>query len=188
MNRHKRWKAVGVTLAVLTGLAGSKAYAATGTVDATITVTPVSAVSLAIAPTTYAYGQLDVNTSSVSATALRLTNNSLNSVTIEKHIETESSPAGWTASVAAAGSDQYMLLVATAAARPLTTAFENGRHAMAVGSANKDPLYGASGAGPTPTLAASGDFVDLWFKLVMPTDVTNVLAREIKVQFTGTAL
>ena len=188
MNTSKRWKVTGVVLAALIGLSGAKAYAATNPVDATITVTPLVTVDLAIAPTTYAYGSLDVNTSSVAAIALTLTNNSNGAVTIQKHIQTQSNPAGWTADTSAAGANQYVLLVATSAARPTGSGdFVNARHAMAVGSGNMDALYGAGGTGSTPTLAATGA-VDLWFKLVMPTSVSASTARGIGVQFTGTAL
>lgn len=180
MNRKKKWLVtVGVALGVWN--AGSRAQASPST-DATITITPVATVSLAISPTTYAYGTLDVNTSSVTASALTLTNNGEVNVVVDKRITAESSPAGWTAGNAAAA-DTYALYVATAAARPGVSDFSASDHRFGALS-DVTTLKGLGGS--TPNLGVSNS-VDLWFRLDVPTVVSSQVSREITVRFTGTA-
>jgi hypothetical protein len=173
---NKKWKVA--LAAMVVGLGLSRAQAA-NPVEATITVTPVATLDLAISPTTYAYGSLDVNTSSVSATALTLTNNSQVSVSVNKVINAESSPAGWTAGAAA---DTYVLHVATATARPDTSAF--GANHLFGAQANSTALRGEGGG--TPVLA-NAETAELWFKLTMPTTVTTQASRTIGLQFTAVA-
>jgi hypothetical protein len=175
---NTKWKVALAALVV--GLGLSRAQAA-NPVEATITVTPVATLDLAISPTTYAYGSLDVNTSSVSATALTLTNNSQVSVSVNKVINAESSPAGWTAG-AAAGANTYTLHVATAAARPDTNNF--GANHLFGAQANSTALRGEGGG--TPVLA-NAETAELWFKLTMPTTVTTQASRTIGLQFTAVA-
>lgn len=159
--------------------------AANTPIDATITVTPVANVSLAISPTTYAFGNLDVNTSSFSATKLTLSNNGEVDVTVDKRITAESSPAGWTAGTAA-GADTYVLYAATATARPQLTDFSTANHRFGALN-NVTALKGLGGS--TPVVNTSGGAlpsVDLWFRLDMPTTVSAQTSRTITVRFTGT--
>ena len=178
MNSQTKWKVA--LAAVVVGL-GLRSAQAANPVDATITVTPVATLDLAISPTTYAFGNLDVNASSVSATALTLTNNSQVSVTVNKAINAQSTPAGWTAAADAA-IDTYELYVATSVARPATGDFV-ASHLFGAES-NSTALRGTSGS--TPVLA-NAETADLWFKLVMPVSVTSQVARQIGVQFTAVA-
>jgi hypothetical protein len=150
--------------------------------DATITITPVANVSLAISPTTYAFGTLDVNTSSVTASALTLTNNGEVNVTVDKRVTNESNPAGWTSGTAAAP-DTYALYTATSTFQPASSDFSTGNHQL--GALNTiTPLKGLGGSTPTVAVANS---VALWFRLDVPTIVSSQAAREITVRFTGTA-
>ena len=74
MNTQLKWKLLAA--AVVVGLGLSKAQAGT-TADASITVTPVAAADISISPASYAFGNLDGNTSSISASAPRSHTSSL---------------------------------------------------------------------------------------------------------------
>ena len=63
----KRWVLGLLALAMV--VVGSKTARAANTVDGSITVTPVAAVSLTLTTTFYAFGSVDVNTSTKSLTA-----------------------------------------------------------------------------------------------------------------------
>src|SRR5688572_24440564 len=139
---NTKWKVV--LTAALMGIGLNRAQAA-NPVGATITVTPVATLNLAISPTTYAYGSLDVNTSSVSATALTLTNNSQVSVTVNKAISDQSIPDGWTAAATAAA-NAYELYVATSSARPETGDFAAG-HLFGI-ETNSTALTGTGNSTP----------------------------------------
>ena len=180
MNTTTKWKVA--VLGIGMGLLGMNRAQAANPVDGTITVTPVATVSLALAPTTYAFGSVDVNVSTVSVSSITLTNNGSVSVTVDKRIQTESSPAGWTAGTAA-GADTYVLYVATSTFQPNPGGFAAGTHRFGA-QANVTNLNGLGGN--QPTIAPAG-VADLWFKLDMPTSVTSQAARTITVRFTGTA-
>ena len=99
MNMKSKWK--WTLMAGLTVLLGRSAMAA-NPVDGSITVTPVANVSLTLVPTTYAFGNVGVNVSTVAVSSLTLTNNGQVGVTVDKRIQTQSAPAGWTAGTSAA--------------------------------------------------------------------------------------
>jgi hypothetical protein len=180
MNRKtKLLMAVGIGL----GMLGKGSWVwANPSADATITITPVATVSLSISPTTYAFGVLDVNTSSVTASALTLTNNGEVNVTVSKQVTNQSNPAGWTSGTAAAA-DTYALFASTSTFQPAVSDFTTGSHQFGAQS-NVTALEGLGGA--TPTIAVSST-VALWFRLDVPTIVSSQVAREITVRFTGTA-
>ncbi len=188
MNTRTRWKVVLGMLGI--GLLGLGTAQAANPVDGTITVTPVATVDLTLSPTTYAYGPLTVNTSSVAATAITLSNSGSVDVTCTKRIQTESSPAGWTAATIgspAVALNKYALYVATAAARPATGDFVDADHLFNGTGANG--LKGLGGGDPTITTSGGATpNVSLWFKLAMPSAVSAQTAREITVRFTGSAL
>ena len=153
--------------------------------DGTITVTPVGSVALALDVTTYAFGNIDVNTSTNSATALQLSNvTNLGgvSVKVDKKILDDSAPDGWTAK-STTGLDQYVLYCATSAAHVELADFKSGTEFLADAVSNK--LTGSDGVGD-PTIAPGGN-VKLWFRLDMPSSVSSQAARTITVRFTATA-
>ena len=149
--------------------------------DGTITVTPVCSVSLNLSPDTYAFGNLDVNSSSNSATALNLSNTGNVNVSVAKVIQTN--PANWTAVASTGTVDQYTLYCATAASRIALTEFGTGTKFGA--QANSSALTAANGVS-SPAIAVAGN-VDLWFRLDMPTSVSLQAAQTITVRFTATA-
>ena len=153
MNTNTRWKVVVGVVAI--GLLGLGNVQAANPVDGTITVTPVATVDLTLSPTTYAFGQLTVNTSSVTASAINLSNSGSVDVTVAKNIQTESNPAGWTAATIASPAvalNTYALYVATAAARPAAGDFVDASHLFNGTGANA--LLGLGGG--TPTITTSG--------------------------------
>lgn len=152
--------------------------------DATITVTPAADVSVQLSTTYYNFGPLDVNTSSNSATALTLTNNGEITVTVDKQITVESNPTGWTAGTTA-GLDTYVLYAATSTARLSLGEFTAAT--MFGAQANVTWLTGPSGATPSLPPTGAGQSVDLWFRLDMPTAVSNSTPRAMTIRFTGTA-
>ncbi len=181
MKTNKKW--VGLwTLLVLALLGMRREAQAANPVDGTITVTPVATVSLTLAPTTYAFGPVAVALSTVSVSSLTLTNVGEVAVTVDKRIQSESSPAGWTAG-AAAGADTYVLYVATSTFQPSPGAFTAGAHRFGAVS----NVTNLNGLGGTQPIVAVGGAVDLWFKLDMPLTVSSQAARTITVRFTGTA-
>ncbi len=187
MNKHTKWKWLGM-LGI--GMLGLGTVHAADPIDATITVTPVATVNLALSVTTYAYGNLDVNTSSITASSITLRNVGSVDVTVNKGILTQSNPAGWTAATSAQSGavalDRYALYVATGAARPGSGLFTVADH-LFNGQGNYDALKGSGGG--TPTLATTGATQEayLWFRLDMPSTVTNQTAREITMRFDGIA-
>lgn len=184
-NMNTKTKRIGLYLGMLLGLGLSSGWAANTPVDASITVTPIVNVSLAISPTTYAYGQLAVNTSSVAATALALSNNGEVDVTVDKRIQTD--PANWIADTANTVTNHYVLYVATAATRPVVGDFSTANHRFGAVS-NVSTLKGLGGS--TPVVTTSGGAlpsVNLWFRLDTPQTVTTSAAQTITVRFTGTA-
>jgi len=136
--------------------------------DATITVTPVADVSLMFNTSDYAFGPVDVNTSTNSATALTLINNGQVTVAVDKRITVQSAPTGWTAANTA-GLDTYVLYTATSTTRPGLAEFGS---ATKFGAENHDSaLTGPSGTAFLMPPAGAGSSVDLWFKLDLPTAV-----------------
>ena len=188
MNKHMQ-KALFTALALVgLGTWGSRAYAA-DPIDATITVTPVATVNLALTVTTYAFGSLDVNTSSITASSITLRNVGNVDVTVNKEILTQSSPAGWTAATAAQSGvvalNRYALYVATSAVRPVSGDFTVADH-LFDGALSYNSLKGSGGG--TPTVTTSGGALNevyLWFRLDMPSQVTNQTTREITMRFDG---
>jgi hypothetical protein len=82
-------KCIAAAAAVM-ALAGSKVWASnTGTADATITVTPVANVSMSLTPSSYAFGNIGVNTSSVTASAMTLANTGDVDIAVTKQIQTD---------------------------------------------------------------------------------------------------
>jgi hypothetical protein len=185
MRKSWKWLALcGVFIAF-----GQRQAVATNPVDGTITVTPVATVDLTLSPTTYAFGAIDVGASTVTVSALTLSNSGSVDVTVDKRIQTQSNPAGWSASTIASPNNApntYALFVATAAARPTAGSFDVTSHLFNGTSANA--LRGLGGGSPVVTTSAGAlPSVDLWFRLDMPTSVVDSQAREITVRFTGTA-
>jgi hypothetical protein len=178
--KTKTMKHLGLA-ALLASVAGlGKAWAVDYT-DGTITVTPVASVSLNLSPSSYAFGNLDVNTSSNSATALNLSNTGNVSVTAAKVIQ--SNPADWTAVISTGAVDQYTLYCATAAARVPLAGFGAGTKFGA--AANSSALTASDGV-TSPVIPVAGS-VDLWFRLDMPVSVSLQAPETITVRFTATA-
>jgi len=175
-----RWWPLAITLV---GMCSAGSWAYTPSTDATITVTPIVDVSLSISPTTYAFGTLAVNTSSVTATRLTLSNNGTVDASLDKRIQSD--PADWVADTSSTTPNHYVLYVATATTRPAVTDFTAADHRFGA-VANVSALKGLNGVSPIVTAGGALPSVDLWFRLDMPTAVTTSAAQTITVRFTGT--
>ena len=112
--KTKALKYLGV-IALLALASGAGKVWAANPVDGSITVTPVANVSLALPTTFYAFGNVPVNTSTTSMSALALNNIGNVGVTVQKQVFNQSAPVGWTVA-ASSGTNQYTLYCATAAA------------------------------------------------------------------------
>lgn len=186
--RMKRLIGLGLAILLVTGV-GSVAFAATtDTVD--ILVTPVITASLVISPDTYDFGNMDVNVSSNSATGLTLTNDGNIDIKVQKEISDEdvAGDGNWIADTTTGTQDHYVLYCGTAAARVDLNDFAAGTELGA--EANTTYLTGSGSAGSAEAdgvvvPAITGNTVDLWFKLSMPTSVTNGDARTMRLTFTA---
>src|ERR1044072_4332774 len=79
-------------------LIGSQAIAAlTDSKDATITVTPVANVTMTLSPSTYDFGNIDVNTSTTSAIPMVLTNTGNVNIAVTAEIQGNDSATTWVA-------------------------------------------------------------------------------------------
>ena len=181
---NKRLRSYLSVAAALTGLLGHKVWAANqDTQDATISVTPVSNVSISLTNTSWAIGNLDVNTSTVSATAMTLTNTGAVDVTVEAQILDES--ANWVGDATSTMTvNHYMLYVATSAFTPASDGSQFGSGTILGAVGNNIPLAGLSGSG-VGTLTTSAA-VDLYYRLDMPVTVNTTAARTTHVRFTAT--
>ena len=178
--KTKIGKHLGLAALLAAALGTGRAWAA-DYIDGTITVTPVAGVSLDLSPSSYAFGSLDVNTSSNSATALTLSNTGNVNVTASKVIQAD--PADWTAAVSTGTIDQYTLYCATGAARVELAEFGAGTKFGAVG--NSSALTGYDGVS-APVIPVAGS-ADLWFRLDMPVTVSQQTPQTITVRFTAAA-
>jgi hypothetical protein len=181
VKNKQRW--LWLAAVVIAGVLRTNAWAYTPATDATITVTPIVDVSLSISPTTYAFGALAVNSSSVTATALTLSNNGTVDATVDKRVAVD--PVDWTADTSTTTANHFVLYVATSTTRPSVTDFSNANHRFGP-VANVTPLRGLGGSSPVITTGGALPSVNLWFRLDMPTAVTTSAPQTITVRFTGT--
>jgi hypothetical protein len=160
------------------------AYAVT-TQDATVTVTPDVEVSLTLETSYYVFGPIDINTSTTTDHALRITNTGDVNVTLEKQITDQSTPDGWTAATSS-GTDTYVLYCATSTTRLQLSDFSPATQFGVEGHVSA--LTGIAGSQASLPPTGGGDpSADLWFRLDMPTRVTSSTSRTITIRFTGTA-
>ena len=155
---------------------GATNISSTAIVD--VMVTPIVTVSLAASPTYYNFQTLALNSSSISATAIVLTNDGNVGVTMQKH-GSDSSP--WTIDTTT-GSNRFTLYAATASARPSLGALETAGNRLATTLSNLQGNGGGAQVTMNPT-----ENVNLWFEIHMPTATTTAAQRTIPVHFQGTS-
>ena len=184
MKRLKRIALVWALGSFTLGLHFAVSAHASGSDDLTITVTPIVTVSLTLNTTTYDFGNIDVNSSTQSATALSISNDGDVTVSIDKQISNQSNPIGWTAG-SVASMDTYVLYCATASVRPLLSDFSA---ATIFGAQGQDSaLTGLTGITPLIPPFGADATTDLWFRLDMPSGVSDLTSKNITVRFTGVA-
>ena len=182
MNYSRKWL---VAAAVVIGLAGSNAWAASFQ-DLVISVTPVPNVTLTLTGNTaWAIGNLDVGTSTVSYSAAHLTNTG--NVDVSATSQITGNTGNWMASLSSGTVDNYTLYVATSATTPNPNGSEFNPGTAVTAPATPVALKGLSGS-TAPNMAATTGVLDLWFRLDMPRQVSTTAARSMTVRFTATAV
>ena len=185
----KRKTVVALTLGL--GLWGTGKGWADNPIDATITVTPIGTVNLALSVTTYAFGPMAVSAVAVAASSITLRNTGSVDVQIDKAARGPSAPSGWTgatvAQQAVVGPNRYALWVATGTAQPTAVEFSTATHLFDYMTDSR--LRGIGTVTPTTLTTTSGALneVYLWFRLDMPNQVSDQLGQEIPIHFTGIA-
>ena len=178
---------IGLGLVILL-VAGVSAVFAADTKDVDILVKPVVISALEISPAQYDFGNMDVSVSSNSATALTLSNNGDIDFKVKKKISDEdvAGDGKWTADTTNAAKDHYVLYCGTATARVGVDNFAAG---TLLGAEAAETYL--TGAGSATSGEADGVVVpttgsaDLWFKLTMPTSVSNGNDRTMRLTFTA---
>ena len=103
---------------------------------------------------------------------------------MQKNVLIESTPGGWTAKAALpAAADQYVLHATAQAGAPDAAAALNSATIFAAGLA----LNNLTNNGVTQTALSASGSINLWYRLVMPTNTTSQAARTITLRYTGTA-
>ena len=173
-----------VCLVVGLGLIGSLVgygYAA-DTADVTLTVTPIVVAALTISPTTYAYGNLDLAISSVSASGLTITNSGSVGIKLEKTVTDD---GAWILADATGQIDRFVLWSMTNPGRPASGDFTSlNTHNFSTTLTEYNNLTDSAGTQQTlsPTNTAN-----LWFRLDMPTSVSSGAGQTITVRVRATA-
>ena len=176
-------KMLALGLAALAMFVEQTATAAT-TVDGSITVTPIGTLSLTLAATYYAFGNVDVGFSTNSTTTQVLSNVGSVGATVQKSIVTDA--AGWTSGQAAAANVYVLYAAATAlSVGPGDAGFSNAGTKFANSSALNN-LTGTDGVTPTALAPTSGT-INVWYRMDMPTTSSSQAARTVTVRYTGTA-
>ena len=179
---NKTTKVLGM-LVILMGLGAVGVWAATSQ-DATITVTPITTVAMTIAPTTYAYGNLALNTSSVTASALVIQDTGTVNIAIKDQV---TGTGGWSTTGTSVSTDTFVLYVATAAVMPSSSTFTTSPDQRMISSGQRN-LLGLGGGSPVlDTSGGATSQINLWFRLDMPTAVSSGVGQTLKVTFTGVA-
>ena len=172
-------------LALILVVSAAGAYAGdTSTATVTITVTPVAGATISISPNSYAFGLLDLNTSSNSAEGAIcpvITNSGDVGVDLEKTVHTDDD---WTLAIDTDSVNEFMLWAVTSQdnqARPGLAEF--GDYAA----------YGAAHSSFSPTLDTFnllkdtngtqqslivGQTAALWFRINMPGKLNGTAANE----------
>ena len=175
----KKMTALGA-LAVAVVLGEMASAQSANSIDGTITVTPVASVMLQLSPTFYAFGSVDINTSTNSTSALVLTSTGTVGVTMQKKVLTE--PSGWAAG-SAAGINTYVLHAIAQTTVPGASVSLDASTKFDASNALSNLTDNAAAA---ISLTATGT-VNLWYRLVMPTKTTSQATKTITLRYTGTA-
>jgi hypothetical protein len=177
-----------VCLLVGLGLVGSLiGYGfASATDDVTISVTPIVSEAILVDPNSYAYGNLDLGISSVSASVIVTSNTGSVGVNLDMTVNDDGTD--WTIATSTGVVDRFVLWAMTNATRPEVTDFKSGHKFSAnVGEyGNLFQLNGTTQQALGPSGTASGT-ANLWFRLDMPTSVTKNDAQSIIVRIRATA-
>ena len=160
------------------------AHASTNTVHLDIHVSINAAKSLSIGTTSYNFGALAVNTSSVSAAAIVVTNDS---TALQETYTVQGANAtggnGWTLNTSTGSLDNYVLGVQFASARPSdddTTWSSSLASVSAV--ACSDSQFGAGSGQSGYQVPAVGSITrNLWLRMITPLFVSDAVQKDTTV-------
>jgi len=162
-------------------IAGAARAGSSATLDITISISATK--SLSIGTTSYDFGAQPVNTSTVSATAIDVNNDSngvLETYTIQgANAASTGGGTSWTLDVATGTLDHYMLAAQFSTARPSNT----------VGAWSSDDLttsavactatqFGNGTLGEAGTQVVPNSHRSLWFRLITPNVVSDTTQRK----------
>jgi hypothetical protein len=160
---------------------------AVDTEDVTLTVTPLYTEAITVTPGSYAYGSLNLSISSVSASALEIANTGTVGVSLERTVTNDG--ADWTIATSTGNTSEFVLWAMTNATRPNAASDFTTGNGHRFSATTGDPGYGnlTNSGGTQQTLGISGT-ANLWFRLDMPTSVSNSNQQTITVRIRATAL
>ena len=174
-----------LVIAAIMLLSGAMVYALPNE-TVTVTVTPSGDVSISLDQATVAFGTLDVNTSSASATAVTITNNGAIGCKLSKGVTTDA--ANWTISDSSSTEDGYDLFIGTAVSQPTIADFEAGHADLqitATGASSK--FITGIGSGNTQVTLSPTGTCKTWFMIRMPKTVSVPGNQEQTITVTYTA-
>jgi hypothetical protein len=175
---RKLLSVLGVTSALLTGLAEFAFAGNPATISVTVTIQNLSV----SASGPVAFGTVVSGSSSVSGSASTVTNDG--NVT-ETYSLSLTNPSGWTAVQASPGAEQYALCAQFNSAAPTGLSFTYGNHALSTTSA---AASGTKFAGDQTGLSvATSGTRSLWFRFDAPASTAVATQQNISVTVTAAA-
>jgi hypothetical protein len=178
-----------VLVAGLLGLAAGNAMAATSTDSANIDllVTPVVIVDLNVTPTYYNFGNIDLQTSTMSLTALTLSNAGNVGFKIEKAVWANG--ADWDITKSSTQTNGFDLWAMVNASKPtLLSEFAAASAGFNEAGTGSDTYMNAlKDSGGVQVNMSPTQTQNMWFRLDMPKYVTKEAQQTIKVRLKATA-
>ena len=163
-------------------MAGTGMAQTTDTNDIDLYVTPIVITSITVSPTFYNFGDVNVATSTGSASALTLTNDGDIEVAITKEITVSD---GWYVTRSSSAEDGFDLWAMISQTQPTHAQFENTFASFSkTGLGVENILPDTSGNQIVMSKAESNN---MWFRLDMPYSVSLSGEQKIEVQLTATS-
>ncbi len=148
-------------------------------------VTVVPTLSISVDKGDYNFGSMPVNTTSISTSAILVTNDS-SGRTEDFRIQANNT-ANWTLSPSTnSGTDQFMLRALVHTAQPTVNDFEADYSTISASIENMDARYSVSGSSCNNVSAIPGQNQrTLWFMMLTPKEVTSIAEQDVTVTITA---
>ena len=165
-------------------LAGTVRGASTDSADINLLVTPVITVTLNVSPTYYDFGNVDVQITTCSITALTLSNDGTVGILLEKAVWNDDD---WDIEKSSTVQDGFDMWAMTKETQPGQSEYTdpNDKFVKLLLDAGYNELYNRTD-GQQEDLD-SEETKDLWFRLDMPKYVTNTDQKTIQVRIKATS-